>query len=358
MDDTGFVNVKKVWLLGTGDEDIEQAAAALKDGRLVAFPTETVYGLGADAFNTDALARVFEAKRRPRFDPLIVHIACVSALARIADLDKLSTVSRAKTILLCEKLMPGPLTLVLPKQPGVPDLATSALPTVAARFPSHPVAQKLIQASTGAIAAPSANPFGYLSPTRAEHVAEQLGDRVDFIVDGGACGIGVESTVLDMTEEPPRLLRPGGTPREAIETLIGRVEGAADSASSAPHAPGQLKSHYAPHAPVIPHDAAEMRTLPFRRGEFFLFFDEETLSVWATRQGASRCGIDSGAALALSRAALSDEQKTVEAAATLFDALHRIDSLRPSVIHAQKAPDTGLGPAVNDRLSRAAAKSV
>jgi L-threonylcarbamoyladenylate synthase len=346
-------------MLTSGDEDIRIAAEAIKAGRLAAFPTETVYGLGGDAFNVSALARIFEAKRRPRFDPLIVHIADLSTLDMAADIRSLSPSLRAKLDVLCRELWPGPLTLALPKQPSVPDLATSGLPTVAVRFPSHPVAQKLIRYSTGVIAAPSANPFGYLSPTKAGHVQEQLGERVDFIIDGGRAGIGVESTVLDLTEDPARILRPGGTSREAIEAVIGHVEmgfpPTRDAPQAALHSPGQLASHYAPKAPLFLHDAGAMSHLPFCPGEAYLFFDEETRGAWSMRN-ARNAGGDERIFTLTHDADKGTADKTLEAAANLFDTLYIIDNIKPSAIHAQKSPDIGLGVAINDRLTRAAAK--
>jgi L-threonylcarbamoyladenylate synthase len=347
----------KMRTLTSGDEDIRIAAEAIKAGRLVAFPTETVYGLGGDAFNVSALARIFEAKRRPRFDPLIVHIADLSALDMAADVGSLPPSLRAKVGALCRNLWPGPLTLVLPKQPSVPDLATSGLPAVAVRFPSHPAAQKLIRYATGAIAAPSANPFGYLSPTKASHVQEQLGERVDFIIDGGRAGIGVESTVLDLTEEPPRILRPGGAPCEAIEAIIGHVEtGSPPAPQTAPHSPGQLASHYAPKARLFLHDANVMASLPFCPGEAYLFFDEKTCGAWRARnaRNAPHVGGDERIFTLTHGADEGTADKTLEAAANLFDILHIIDNISPSAIHAQKSPDSGLGAAINDRLTRAA----
>jgi L-threonylcarbamoyladenylate synthase len=334
-----------VKILTVHDDDIHIAADALKAGLLVAFPTETVYGLGGDGFNVSALAKIFAAKQRPRFDPLIIHIAEMSALDRAADIGKLTPSLRKKLDTLCQNLLPGPLTVVLPKQNAIPGLATSGLPAVAVRFPSHPVAQKLILYSTGAVAAPSANLFGYLSPTKAEHVREQLGEQVDFIIDGGRAGIGVESTVLDISEEPVRILRPGGTPREAIEALIGHVE-IGGSLDSAPHAPGQLKSHYAPKTPLFLHNTGEMLSLPFRRDEAYLFFDGETRDIWKQHSGNETGSIFT----------LSNKKDFPEAAANLFDTLHVIDKIKVSAIHAQSAPDSGLGLAINDRLARAAAK--
>ena len=326
------------------DANIRAAAEILKAGGLVAFPTETVYGLGGDGFNPVALAKIFEAKRRPHFDPLIIHIAEMAALERVADTQSLSP----KLALICSRLWPGPLTLILPKRASVPDLATSGLPTVAVRFPDHPVAQKLILYSTGAVAAPSANPFGYLSPTRAEHVAEQLGDRVDMILDGGRTDIGVESTILDVSVEPPRILRPGGTEREKIEAIIGPVESgpASGEAASVPKSPGQLKSHYAPRTPLVLHTREELLVLKQYPRAAYLFFDGRTRDAWT-------CGNKSGGGNVYT---LSEDGKALEAAANLFDLLHIIDKTGAEVVHAQQAPAEGLGLAINDRLMWAAAK--
>ena len=331
-------------ILSSSGRDLEKAAAALASGLLVAFPTETVYGLGADAFNPSALAKVFDAKKRPYFDPLIIHIAELDALSRIADTASLGSAARERLAVLSRQLWPGPLTLVLPKRPEVPDLATSALPTAAVRFPSHPVAQKLIRLSTGAVAAPSANPFGYLSPTRAEHVRAQLGESVDFIVDGGRTSVGVESTVLDLSHGTPRLLRPGGTSREAIEALIGPVEfsfgvSAGDGgAGEMPAAPGQLKSHYAPRTPLVLCLRGALASLPDAPGEGRLYFSPPENG-------------NSGAA-GRSRV-LSETGNLTEAAANLFDMLHELDSLGLGLIRAEEAPLSGLGVAINDRLRRA-----
>ena len=202
--------------------------------------------MGADAFDAQAVARVFEAKARPSFDPLIVHVAAIEGVDRVAD------ASNAKARALMETLWPGPITLVLPKRGAVPDIVTSGLGTVALRLPDHPVARAIIAYSGTAVAAPSANPFGYLSPTRAEHVARMLGEKVDLIVDGGPCSVGVESTVLDMTVEPPRRPPAGRHARETIESIIGPIDRskAAEAASVAAASPGLLDSHYAPRTPL------------------------------------------------------------------------------------------------------------
>jgi L-threonylcarbamoyladenylate synthase len=347
------------------DELIEEAAAVLAAGGLVAFPTETVYGLGGDAFNQSALAKIFAAKRRPRFDPLIIHIAALVTLERIADLSLLDRQAGEKLDILSQKLWPGPLTIILPKRKEVPDLATSGLPTAAIRFPDHPVAQKLITRSTGAVAAPSANPFGYLSPTRAEHVRDQLGDAVDIILDGGSTRVGVESTVLDLCSGQPRILRYGGVPREEIEALIGKVAvGAAETAGiknsaenaaqcaanlSAPlSSPGQLKSHYAPRTPLVLYHQGELppvgglARLPAKPNEGRLYFSGEAIN---------------GENINANVRILSKTGNMIEAAANLFEMLHELDRLGLSVIHAEEAPQEGLGAAINDRLKRAEAKT-
>jgi L-threonylcarbamoyladenylate synthase len=377
--------------LTADDGGLATAAAALRDGLLVAFPTETVYGLGADAFNNAALARVFEAKGRPRFDPLIVHIASLDAVGRVARPEALSPEARARFELVAARLWPGPLTLILPKRAEVPDLATSGLPTVAVRFPAHPVAQRLIALSTGAVAAPSANLFGRLSPTSAAHVRNQLGEKVDFIIDGGPSQVGVESTVLDLCADPVRILRPGGTSREMIEALIALCEPdnriIVDSKSSAaemPNSPGMLKSHYAPKTPLLLHDEADMA--PYERDAGYLFFSARNRDAWLAAHGPTLAAHGPTLAapgpthVALTHAALgpanaaqslsadepichtetfnvralSTSGSTVEAAANLFAALHQMDALGLARIHAERAPDTGLGPAINDRLERAA----
>ncbi|MDR2739514.1 MAG: threonylcarbamoyl-AMP synthase [Treponema sp.] len=335
-------------ILSTTEADIRRAAEALRRGFLVAFPTETVYGLGADAFNQTALACVFAAKGRPRFDPLIIHIAALDTLDRLADLSALTPDLREKAAILTARLWPGPLTLILPKRSVVPDLATSGLPTVALRFPDHPAAQELIRLSTGALAAPSANLFGRLSPVRMEHVRDQLGEQVDFIIDGGRTAVGVESTVLDLSGGIPCILRPGGVSRGSIETLIGAVEFPGTSGESKLVSPGLLKSHYAPWTPLTLHSPEAIAALPYTAGEIFLFFSPATRNPWLaeqTRQGVvpppERIWV------------LSDSGTTLAAAANLFDLLHELDYLGVSCIRAEEAPPMELGPAINDRLFRA-----
>ncbi|WP_304225223.1 L-threonylcarbamoyladenylate synthase [Gracilinema caldarium] len=337
-------------LLSTVAEDIEWAARAIREGKLVAFPTETVYGLGGQATNTAALARIFEAKRRPTFDPLIVHIAAREQLSDVADLALLSEKRRNLVQRLAENLWPGPLTLILPKQNSIPDLATSGLATVAVRLPAHPVARDLIRRAGVPVAAPSANPFGYLSPTKAEHVLKQLGDRVDFIIDGGKCEVGVESTVLDLSGDTITIMRPGGLSRERIESLIGPVTHI-DRTTSHPTAPGQLPSHYAPRASLSLYPLGAIPVaipeLPQQRLAC-LFFDETSRSRWLADFIRTFPGKDAPVTRVLAPSSL-----LLEAAANLFDILHELDALGVDRILAERVPDRDLGPAINDRLYKA-----
>ena len=309
-------------------QSIARAAATLRDGGLVAFPTETVYGLGGDATNERAVAAIFEAKGRPSFNPLISHVldaAAARAFVRWND-----TAEK-----LAARFWPGPLTLVLPRAPGstIALLATAGLDTVAIRAPSHPVAQALIRATGRPIAAPSANRSGEVSPTRAEHVAQSLGARAPMILDGGACLVGVESTVLDLSTETPILLRPGGATREAIEDVIGAIalSDAIPSGDVAHKSPGQLQSHYAPSRPV-------------RLEATSVSADEGLLAFGSTAP--------EGAMLAMN---LSPSGNLGEAAANLFAMMRLLD--RPGIgrIAVAPIPHTGLGLAINDRLRRAAA---
>jgi len=318
--------------------DVERAATLLREGGLVAFATETVYGLGADALNPRAVARVFEVKNRPHFDPIIVHVAGPGELVLL--------VSRMPehAAVLAERFWPGPLTLVLPKTEIVPDLVTAGLSTVAVRVPDHPGALALLRAAKLPIAAPSANPFGCVSPTRAEHVAEQLGDRIDYLLDGGPCRVGVESTVLDLSGATPVLLRPGGLPVEEIEAAIGPVAlkgGAAHDAADRPlPAPGMLPRHYAPRTPLVlwPADSS----LPTPAGEH-----TGLLAFGAPADASSYAAVE----------VLSETGSLTEAAANFFAALRRLDARGLEQIVAETFPEAGLGRALNDRLRRAAEKA-
>lgn len=305
---------------------IAKAGQVLREGGLVAFPTETVYGLGADATQGRAVAAIFAVKGRPRFNPLIVHVGDVATVERLA-------VMTPKAKALAGAFWPGPLTLVLKRREdsGLSDLVSAGLDTVAIRVPVHPVAAALLAAAKVPIAAPSANRSGRVSPTRAEHVAADLGDDVDLILDGGATTLGLESTIVDCTGETPRLLRPGAIPKERIEEVIGeRIERAVASAD-APTAPGQLVSHYAPAARVrLNADRAEP-------GEALLAFGPDVPQHEGPMLNLSETG---------------DLQ---EAAANLFSSLRELDRPGISAIAVMPIPETGLGEAINDRLARAAA---
>lgn len=230
-------------ILAPTPESLERAVAALRAGELVAFPTETVYGLGADARNEAAVGRVFAAKGRPAEHPLIVHLAGAAELPLWAD------PVPPEALALAARFWPGPLTLILPRAAGVPDAVTGGQPTVGLRVPGHPLAEELLRRFGGGLAAPSANRFGRISPTRAEHVADELGERVRFVLDGGPCRVGLESSIVDLSGDAPRLLRPGGVARAALEAALGRPLGGADA--GAPRAPGTLASHYAPRTPTF-----------------------------------------------------------------------------------------------------------
>jgi len=307
---------------------IRQAAEIIRKGGIVAFPTETVYGLGADGYNPLAVARIFEVKGRPSFDPLIVHIA------HPAHLEKLVKETPSSVKRLTEKLWPGPLTVVLLKKENIPDIVTAGLPSIAVRMPDHPIALSLIKESSCPIAAPSANPFGYLSPTTAEHVREQLGDQVDLILDGGPCAIGVESTIISFLDGKPRLLRPGGVSLEEVESVIGKVE--TGPIKDRPSAPGMLPRHYAPRTPVVLGGNEKNPELYKSRNVGFLAFQEPNRDLKFH-----------------SVEVLSRKGDMREAAANLFSALRRLDALNLDLILAEPIPEVGLGRAIMDRLRRA-----
>lgn len=313
--------------------DVRHAAQLLRDGGLVAFATETVYGLGAHALDVNAVAKVFEVKQRPTFDPLIVHVADV------ADVPPLVGDFPPVASILAESCWPGPLTLVLRKSAAVPDLVTAGLPTVAVRIPRHPQAQELLRTAGIPVAAPSANSFGRISPTTAAHVAASLGEGVDYILDGGPCEVGIESTVLDVTTTPPTLLRPGGFAIEELsELFVGEVRTVAvhTKSTTAQPAPGMLSKHYAPRTPlriVASWDEA---------GQV-----EGSVGLMAFREPVDRDlpHVE----------VLSSTGSLREAAANFFAALRRLDALGLDLILAERFPSHGLGVALNDRLTRAAA---
>jgi L-threonylcarbamoyladenylate synthase len=309
------------------DRAIAEAADILRRGGVVAFPTETVYGLGADAFNARAVARVFEVKARPSFDPLIVHLADAGERGRVAATDD------PRAAVLAARFWPGPLTLVLPRRPEVPDLVTAGLDTVGVRVPAHPAARALIAAAGTPVAAPSANPFGYVSPTTAAHVAELLGTAVDLVLDGGPCRVGVESTILSLAGDVPVILRPGGVPREALEDALGLPLETA-GLDERPLAPGQLPRHYATRTPLAIL-AGEAGPPP-----------EGRVGLLAWRRAPER----GYAAVEL----LAPDGSPETAAANLFAALRRLDAARLDLILAEPCAETGLGHAIMDRLRRAA----
>lgn len=313
-------------------ESIRLAAGVIRNGGLVAFPTETVYGLGCDALNPDAVARIFEAKQRPSFDPLIVHITTRASLNRLVE-----TISLDDHRLM-DAYWPGPLTLVMQKREQVPDLVTAGLPTVAVRMPSHPVARALIREAEVPIAAPSANPFGYVSPTCAQHVVDGLGDRIDLILDGGPCPIGVESTIVSMVGTWPELLRPGSITLAEIREVMGPVVRATAGRTVA--APGQLPRHYATRTPMTVLAAPEVRPILHAHERAGL------LAMSTPGHGDERfCAID----------VLSASGDLREAARNLFAALRRLDALGLDRLYAVPCEDQGLGLAIMDRLRRCAA---
>ncbi len=307
------------------------AGAIIRQGGLVAFPTETVYGLGCNALSPEAVARVFEAKQRPHFDPLIVHIE------DRAGLESLAPFVSARDHRLMHVFWPGPLTLVLPKHADVPDLVTAGLPTVAIRMPAHPVAQALIREAGVPIAAPSANPFGYVSPTCAQHVLEGLGERVDLILDGGPCLLGVESTVVSMTGTWPELLRPGNVTLAALRKVIGPVVRAPVNRTMV--APGQLSRHYATRTPMMVLAAP---------GVTPILGDHERAGLLAM---STPDHVDERFRAIEVLSASGDLR---EIARNLFAALRRLDALGLDRLYAVPCEDQGLGLAIMDRLRRCA----
>jgi L-threonylcarbamoyladenylate synthase len=304
------------------DATINEAAAFLRAGALVAFPTETVYGLGGDASNDRAVAAIFAAKGRPAFNPLIVHGPDQNAFSMAVTMDE-------RAYRLAERFWPGPLTLVLPRRKDscVSLLASAGLDSVAVRVPSHPVALSLLKAAGTLIAAPSANPSGRVSPTTARHVSEGLTGTLAMILDGGACCVGVESTVIDLSAETPTLLRPGGVTLEALREILGAVAIANASQSGGPRSPGMLASHYAPTLPIR-LDATEASP-------------REALLAFGPAKDATLN--------------LSPTQDLAEAAANLFSMLRSLDRPDFNRIAVMPIPNDGLGLAINDRLRRAAA---
>jgi L-threonylcarbamoyladenylate synthase len=307
---------------------IAAAAQQLRAGGLVGFPTETVYGLGAVATDAAAVAQIFAVKQRPAFDPIIVHVESLNRAQRVV------TRLDGPALRLAERYWPGPLTLVLPRAADIPDIVTAGLPTVGVRLPAHPVAQALIAAVDRPIAAPSANPFGYVSPTTATHVAAQLGDAVSLILDGGACAVGLESTIVGFADEQPILLRSGAITLEMLESELGAVRIATDA--PLPTAPGQLPRHYAPRTPL-------------------LLIDTPAAVRFADRQRAALLAIgpvaDADGFAHVER--LTDDGDPLLAATRLFAAMRALDAGGFVRVYALRVAETGIGRAIMDRLRRA-----
>ena len=310
--------------------DILQAKQLLENGSLVAIPTETVYGLAANALLETAVLSIFETKQRPAFDPLIVHVANIGQVNRYADWQHPALKK------LAEAFWPGPLTILLPKKDLVPDLVSSGLPQVAIRVPNHPLTIELLQQLPFPLAAPSANPFGYISPTTAAHVNRQLGQKIPYILDGGPCGIGLESTIVGMEANEIVVYRLGGLSLDAIEKIVGKVQ-VKQNLSSNPLAPGQLKSHYAPSKQLIIGDIGE--NLNKHKGK--------KIAVLSFAESFNATNI----VLHLN---LSPQGNLEEAALNLFKMLRLADESNADIILTTLLPKKGLGLAINDRLIRAA----
>jgi L-threonylcarbamoyladenylate synthase len=308
---------------------MKEAAQRLKNGEVVAIPTETVYGLAGAALNEQALLKIFEAKNRPHFDPLILHGSCIS------DIESLVEYFPEKALQLAERFWPGPLTLVLPRSEIVPDLVTAGLETVAVRIPSHPMAQRIIEMAGTALAAPSANPFGAISPTHASHVQRQLGERIDGIVDGGASSVGIESTIVGYWKGEFQLLRPGGIPQEDIEEVVGPLKSFRTQEGSIP-APGTMKRHYSPKTPMVLQPPGMSAPQKGKIGR--LTFGETKYE---------DCPIQLN---------LSPRGHLEEAAIHLYDFMRKLDGMGLDLIVADELPKDGLGRGINDRLQRAATK--
>ena len=311
---------------------VSEAARLLKESEVVAIPTETVYGLAGNAFEPKALAKIFAAKERPTFDPLIVHIADIAQLTDIAK-DIPDSAYR-----LAEAYWPGPMTIILPKKDCIPDLCTSALPSVAVRFPSHPIAQAIIKESGLPLAAPSANLFKHVSPTTAEHVAAQLADRIAGIVDGGPCSVGVESSIISLVGEPT-VMRPGAITPEMFKAILGEVK--IKESTSKPGqpmlAPGQCDTHYRPQVPLYYGEVPAGYTLP-----------EHTVRIaFGSQAGPIPATVN-----------LSATGDMVEATSKLYAFMHDLDDPKFDLILVDPIPNTGVGMALNDRLKRASIKSL
>jgi L-threonylcarbamoyladenylate synthase len=311
--------------------NIEIAKQLLEKGELVAIPTETVYGLAANALDEAAVLKIFKVKDRPQFDPLIVHVANLAKAKELVE----SFPEKAEK--LATQCWPGPLTLLLKKKPHIPDLVTAGLDSVGIRCPDHALTLSLLQQLSFPLAAPSANPFGYISPTKPEHVNEQLGDRIEYILDGGECHVGIESTIVGFENNLPVIYRLGGLSLEKIESIAGKVSLQLNTSSN-PLAPGQLKSHYAPKKKLKLGQLEELTKAYGNLRIAVLSFQKKITGVDPDNQ-----------------LILSEEGNIEEAAQRLFACLRALDKKDVDIILAEEVPDVGLGKAINDRLRRAAA---
>lgn len=311
-------------------KDIAKAVALLNAEEIIAIPTETVYGLAGNIFSEKAIRAIFETKKRPFFNPLIVHISDADKLSEIV------TYIPEKAKLLADALWPGPLTLVLPKQSTIPDIITAGKDTVAVRVPNHPLTLDLLRQLPFPLAAPSANPFGSISPTKAAHVETYFKDHIKMVLDGGACKSGIESTIIGFEDEQPIIYRLGSTSIEAIEAIVGKIK-IKNKKEVAPEAPGMLARHYAPKTKtILVANVAESLKLHPNKAIGILVFHSEII-----------------ADTLKSQIVLSKDSDMAEAASKLYDALHRLDNLDLDLIIAEKFPDFGLGKSINDRLYRA-----
>lgn len=308
--------------------DITEAAHFLNAGDVVGIPTETVYGLAGNALNPDAVLRIFTVKDRPHFDPLIVHTHSIAEIEKYA----LDIPDMARQLM--QRFMPGPLTLLLKKKSIVPDLVTSGLDTVAIRIPNHPLTLQLLKRLSFPLAAPSANPFGYISPTTAQHVYDQLNGKIPYVLNGGATQVGVESTIVGFEDGEAIVYRVGGLAIEEIEGVIGKVKFNANESSN-PQAPGLLKSHYAPQKQLI---FADETVLPAKQNIAVIAFNKYIAGFDEKQQ-----------------VLLSPHGDLNEAAKNLFAVMRQLDNSEAAIIFAIRFPDTGLGRAINDRLKRAGA---
>jgi L-threonylcarbamoyladenylate synthase len=314
-------------------KDIQKAKRILVQDGLVAIPTETVYGLAANAFREEAVVKIFEVKNRPSFDPLIVHVDSIEqAEDMVVDVPP-----KAKE--LAARFWPGPLTLLLKKKAIIPDMVTSGLSTVAIRIPDHPLTLDLLHSLPFPLAAPSANPFGYVSPTSVKHVNDQLGDKIPYILDGDDCDVGIESTIIGFIDEEPEIYRLGGIPVEDIESVLGFVS-VKHHSSSRPEAPGLLESHYAPVKKVKLNDINDLDATTDPRQIGLIRFKEVYPSIPERNQ-----------------IILSKDGDLIEAAKNLFSALRKMDEMDVKYVVAESLPEIGLGRAINDRLRRAASIS-